>query len=153
MAAFTVEGLDETVAELKRMHQLTGPMAKEMVDEGSKVIADSWRRVIVEKDHVDTGAMHDNVRASEAKVKSGVMTGEIYPRGKDKKGVRNAAKAFLLHYGWEAGKPARGKKGASAKGRKGAYKGDRFVDVVEEECEATVGYVMENVMNRYLKGD
>jgi hypothetical protein len=151
VASFTIYGMDETVAELKRMNELTGPMAKEMVEEGGEAIADSWRRVIVERGHVDTGAMRDNVRAGEAVVKSGVMTGEIYPRGKDRHGVRNAEKAFLLHYGWKAGKAARGKKGTKATGRKGSYRGDRFVDVVEDECEATVGYVMENVMNRYIR--
>ncbi|MEG0766085.1 MAG: hypothetical protein RR482_00070 [Clostridia bacterium] len=151
MARFKSVNVDEMADELKRLGQITSPMAMEMIDAGAKIIKDAWKRIIDERGHVKTGAMRDSVEADPPKNNGSSVSSEIYPRGKDKKGVRNAEKAFLLHYGWEAGKPTRGKEGG--KGHKGAHKGDHFVDTVENECMDAVGYAMENVRDRYMKGD
>lgn len=153
MARFQSVNVDEMALELMRMGQLTGQMAREMVNEGAEIIAGTWKSVIREVKHVDTSDMVDSVLADGAEQHGGSIVSEIYPRGVDRKGVRNAEKAFLLHYGWKAGKPARGKKGLSAKGRKGAYHGDHFVDIVEKECAEAVDYAMESVVDRYTKGD
>ena len=150
MASFQSVNVDGMAAELQRLGQITRPMARDMVDAGAKVIVHSWKTVIQEKDHIRTRDMVDNIRADEATQHGGAIESEIYPRGVDRKGVRNAEKAFLLHYGWKAGKAARGKKG---KGRKDSYQGDHFVDVVEQECAEAVDYAMESVMNRYLEGE
>ena len=63
----------------------------------------------------------------------GGATAEVYPQGKDRKGVRNAEKAFLLHYGW------------------GQKNGDHFVDQIEREAEEPAVEAMEAVMDRYVK--
>lgn len=48
----------------------------------------------------DTGEMIKNVRATKKRSKESEIAGMvIYSRGTDKKGVRNAEKEFLLHYG------------------------------------------------------
>lgn len=153
MARFQTVNADEMALELMRQGQLTGEMAREAVNEGAKIIADTWQAVILEVDHVDKRDMLNSVQADDAHQSGGAVVSEIYPRGADRKGVRNAEKAFLLHYGWKAGKPARGKKGDTAKGRKGAYTGDHFVDTVEKECAEAVGYAMESVVDRYTKGE
>lgn len=153
MARFQSVDVDDMARELMRLGQATGPMAREMVNEGAGVIADTWKSVIREIPHVDRQDMLDSVQAEEARQSGGAIVSEIYPRGKDRKGVRNAEKAFLLHYGWKAGKPARGKKGAKAKGRKGTHQGDHFVDTVEKECAEAVDYAMESVADRFTKGE
>ena len=153
MARFQSVNVDEMARELMRLGQVTGSMAREMVNEGAEIIADTWKNVIREMPHVDKGDMLNSVQADEARQSGGATVSEIYPRGKDRKGVRNAEKAYLLHYGWKAGKPARGKKGEKAKGRKGAYQGDHFVDTVEKECAEVVDYTMERVIDRYTKGE
>ena len=153
MARFQSVNVDEMARELMRLGQVTGTMAREMVNEGAGIIADTWKNVIREMPHVDKGDMLNSVQADEPRQSGGAIVTEIYPRGKDRKGVRNAEKAYLLHSGWKAGKPARGKKGAKAKGRKGAYKGDHFVDTVEKECAEAVDYAMESVVDRYTKGE
>ena len=153
MARFQTVNVDEMAQELMLMGQLTSQMALEAVNEGAEIIAGTWKSVIREVKHVDYGDMVDSVRADGAEQHGGSVVSEIYPHGADRKGVRNAEKAFLLHYGWKTGKPARGKKGTKSKGRKGAYKGDHFVDIVEEECAAAVDYAMESVVDRYTKGD
>ena len=151
MAKFQTVNVDEMARELKRLGQATAPMAREMVAEGAAVIAFAWKRVIGELRHVDTGDMQESVRADEPAQHGGAIESEIYPRGVDKKGVRIAAKAFMLHYGWKAGKAARGRK--DSKGRKDTNTGDHFVDTVEQECAEAVDYAMEIVMNRHMKGD
>ena len=62
-----------------------------------------------------------------------VSAKEIYPQGKDRKGVRNAEKAFILHYGKSGQAPT------------------RFVDAVEEAAEDKAVSAMENVFNNYLE--
>jgi len=151
MAKFQSVNVDEIARELQRLGQVTSPMAREMVAQGAQVLVTTWKSVIRELRHEDSGDMLESVRADEPTQSGGQTVSETYPRGVDKKGVRNAEKAFLLHYGWKAGKPARGKK--NSKGRIGAYKGDHFVDTVEAECAETVPYVMEAVMNQYTEGD
>ncbi len=126
-------------------------MAKEMVNEGAKVIAQTWKSIIREVRHIDTGDMLESVSADEAEQNGGTTASEIYPHGVDRKGVRNAEKAFLLHYGWKAGQAARGKK--TGKGRKDTHQGDHFVDTIENDCGEAVEYAMEVVMDRYLKGE
>ena len=58
---------------------------------------------------------------------------EVYPQGKDKKGIRNAEKAYILHYG------------------KSTKKGTRFVDNINTKAEATSYIAMQDVFNNYLK--
>jgi hypothetical protein len=151
VARFQSVNVDEMARELSRLGQVTAPMAREMVAEGAKVLVGTWKSVIRELKHVDTGDMADSVQADEPAQQGGATVAEIYPRGVDRKGVRNAEKAFLLHYGWQAGKAARGKK--KSKGRKDTHTGNHFVDTVEQECADAVDYAMESVMNRYMKGD
>lgn len=151
MARFQSVNVDDMARELQRLGQATRPMARDMVAEGAQVLVTTWKRVIRTLRHVDTGEMEASVRADEPTQSGGRTVSETYPRGVDKKGVRNAEKAFLLHYGWQAGKAARGKK--KSKGRKTSHMGDHFVDTVEAECADAVDEAMEAVLNRYVKGD
>lgn len=151
MARFQSVNVDEMARELQQLGKVTAPMAREMVDAGAAVIAGTWKSVISKIRHVDTGDMLESVRADEARQYGGSIVSEIYPRGVGRNGVRNATKAFLLHYGWRAGRAARGK--TKSKGRKDTHTGDHFVDTVENECGEAVDYAMEVVMNRYTEGD
>ena len=67
------------------------------------------------------------------KTDGGVKYIDIYPQGKDRKGVRNAEKAFLLHYGTSKIKPT------------------RWVDEAESRGEAYALPAMERVWNQYLE--
>lgn len=151
MAKFQSANVDEMANELRRLGHITGAMAQEMVAEGAEVIADAWRDVIREHDHVESGDMLESVNPTPVQRVAGGVAAEIYPQGMDGNGVRNVEKAFLLHYGWKAGEPRRGKKGEDAKGRKGAYKGDHFVDEVEQRAVDGVDEAMEAVMDRHMR--
>ena len=59
--------------------------------------------------------------------KNGMRCAEIYPLGKDSHGVRNAEKAFILHYG------------------RSNMKGDHFVDNAERIAEQNAVPVMQEI--------
>lgn len=133
MAKFEINGVERVIDELGRMDALTGPMAEEMVDAGARVLVDTWKDVIRSRGHVDTGDMLRSVKAKKPAGSSEVVAREVYPLGKDAKGVRNAEKAFILHYGWKS------------------RQGDHFVDQVEADANEPAVSVMEAVMDKYMK--
>ena len=61
------------------------------------------------------------------------MACEVYPQGVDRKGIRNAEKAFVNHYG--------------ASSRKATH----FVDDAESEAEAPAVEAMANAWDTYFE--
>lgn len=141
MAKFSVNGIDELAAELMEMGQLdNGELVSEILEAGAEVVADEWRKGIENtvKSKADggrgTGEMKDSVAPAKGiKKVDGVSVKEIYPQGKDSKGVRNAEKAFILHYGKSGQAPT------------------RFVDAVEEAAEDKAVEAMEEIFNNFLE--
>ena len=100
MARFNTEGLDDLINEMERLGQNTGPVAEEMVNAAVDVIREEWRKSAEKHGHRDTGAMIKSIGIGPGPVKAGgLLYRDVYPQGKDSKGVRNAEKAFILHYG------------------------------------------------------
>lgn len=100
MAKLSIEGVDELAEQMARMGQLTGRVVDEMLIAGGEQMKHAWLDAIRRFDHVDTGAMLRSVGYSKKpKATDTGKTLEVYPRGKDKQGTRNAEKAFVLHYG------------------------------------------------------
>ena len=105
MARFDTSGLDKLVDEMRRMGQASGAVAEAMVGAAVSVIRDAWKESADAHGLRDTGAMIDSIAAENIQHIGAVVSGDVYPRGKDGKGVRNAEKAFILNYG-KAGFPA-----------------------------------------------
>lgn len=100
MARLNVTGLDEVINDMARMQQMTGKVADAMILTGAAVLREKWQESAQEHGHVDTWAMHDSIYfPKEPKTINGMRMLDVYPQGKDEKGVRNAEKAFILHYG------------------------------------------------------
>ena len=100
MARFDTSGLDGVLAEMKREGELVGPAADAMLMAGAEQVKEAWRRSAEEHGHRATGAMIESIGYPRAPKQAGdVRSIDIYPQGKDAKGVRNAEKAFFLHYG------------------------------------------------------
>ena len=100
MARFNTEGIDDIINEMYRLGEGIGPVADEMCTAAAEEIRDAWKRTAEKHGFRANGDMIDSIgfvnaptRASDVKAK------DIYPIGVDRKGVRNAEKAFLLHYG------------------------------------------------------
>ena len=100
MARFDTPGLDKLILEMQKMGQDSGKVAESMVDAAVGVIRDEWRASAERHDLIDTGAMINSI-GFPAPVQSagGVLYRDVYPQGKDAKGVKNAEKAFINNYG------------------------------------------------------
>lgn len=100
MARFDTSGIDDIIGEMIRLGEDVGPVAEEICTAAAEEIRDAWKRTAEKHGFRANGDMIDSIgfvnaptRASDVKAK------DIYPIGVDRKGVRNAEKAFLLHYG------------------------------------------------------
>ena len=98
MASMDTSGLDDLINQMRRLGQDVGPVADEMLDAAAGIVRDQWKSTAKQYGHVDTGAMVDSVDFP-VKGSARALYRDIYPQGKDAKGVRNAEKAFILHYG------------------------------------------------------
>lgn len=98
MARFETKGLDDLIAALEKDKAIADKAAPEMLAAGGAIIVKGWKDAITKHDLIDTGDMIKSV-APTITVTDHVKKAEIYPQGKDRKGVRNAEKAFVNHYG------------------------------------------------------
>ena len=100
MARFDTSGMDDLIRDMERMGQLSGEVAKVMVEAAAQEIKAAWKESAEDHGLRDTGAMIESIDAPGPVMDFGTALGkDIYPTGKDRKGVRNAEKAFILHYG------------------------------------------------------
>ena len=134
MARFDTSGLDGVLEEMKREGELVGPAADAMLLAGAEQVKEAWRRSAEEHGHRDTGALIDSIGYPRKPKQAGdVRSIDIYPHGKDAKGVRNAEKAFVLHYGTSK------------------MKGSGWVDDADRYSEETAIPAMIQVWDNYKK--
>ena len=105
-----VDGLEQLADELKHLGDNTEDIRTELLALGGEIVAKAWKDEAQERGHVQTGQMLRNIRADKAVRDQESVA--IYPRGwsrttlgkggkeiRRKTPERNAAKAFILHYG------------------------------------------------------
>lgn len=132
MAKFNVTGLELVIKDMHRMGEQSGAVAQEMLQDGASVVVDAWQTAIQSHGHVDTGAMMRAVRPTKIKSAGDMLTITVYPQGKDKRGVRNAEKAFIKNFG-----------------RRHEH-GSGFVTKAENAAEAPAQAAMEAVWDRFI---
>ena len=135
MARFDMTGLDELMKDMERKGQLVGEVADQMIAAGAEEVVNAWKTKAAQFTKSRPRA-HGDMAAS---VKSGgsirggnVTYAEIAPQGTDRKGVRNAEKAFILHYG---------KKG---------YPATHWVDEAEDAAKGPVQQRFEAIWDAFL---
>ncbi len=134
MARFDVSGLDETIEEMKRLGQMTGRTVDAMLMAGAEEVRKAWRQSAEEHRHRDTGDMIASIGfARKPKEIGSIRSINIYPQGKDKRNIRNAEKAFILHYGTTK------------------IRGSRWVDDADKISEQTVVPAMIRVWEQFLQ--
>lgn len=100
MARFDTSGMDDLLADMQRMGENTGPVAEAMTMAAAEVIKGCWQRSAEEHGLRDTGDLIASIGYPQAPTNFGDALGiDVYPQGKDRRGVRNAEKAFIQHYG------------------------------------------------------
>lgn len=129
-------GLDEVYKEMQRAEETTGEVARKMLEVGGQECVRAWKIAIGMHGHAGrgisgrgTGEMVNAV-GIQFKTQNGIRKAEIYPLGKNKRGVRYAEIAFILHYG------------------RSNMKGDRFVDDAERIAEEEAVPAMINIWNQ-----
>ena len=133
MARLTTTGLDETIKELERLGGGIGPAAARMAQAGAEIVSAERRKEAERRKLRRSGSMIDNIRPKPAARGNG-NTMVVYSQGKDEKGVRNAEKEYLEHYGY--------------KGRTGSH----WVDSAEQKAAKPAEDAMENVLDNFIDG-
>ena len=133
MAQMNVTGLDAVIRDMARLGEMTGKAADAMLMAGAAVYQERWKHSAEEHGHVDTGDMVASVGYSGTpKTIEDARTLDVYPQGKDRKGVRNAEKAFILHYG------------------SSSIKGSRWVEDAERDAERPAQEAMADIWDEFV---
>ena len=134
MARFDVEGLAPLIKDMREAGELTGEVADNMLMSSAEIVKQCWLRAAQRKRHRRTGDMIDSIGyANQPTTIDGVRCIDIYPQGTDRKGARNAEKAFVLHYG------------------RGRLTGSKFVDIADKAASPKVQENMEKIWTEHLK--
>ena len=132
MATVMLSGLGKLAKDIEQLADaVSSTLVDEMLDAGAEAAIADWKDGITVAGHVDTGAMRDSVGVARGTKKGRIR--EIYPLGNDKKGVRNATKAYVIHYGTST------------------QLGDRFVDKIEDEVAVDSFLKMQEVFDDELE--
>ncbi len=135
MAQFSGEGFDDLVDDLREKQELFGEAADEVLNAGAAAVADCWKQSAEKHGLRDTGDMIASIKPDKTKETGGVKSIDIYPQGKDRKGVRNAEKAYVNHYGSKK------------------IKATHFVTDAINQAETSAVDAMENAWNERLNNE
>lgn len=100
MSRFDTSGLDALIRDMTRLGQTSGEIAEAMCQAAAAEIRDCWKESAEKHGHRVTGDMIDSIGFKSKPQRIGdVVFQDIFPQGKDDRGIRNAEKAFVLNYG------------------------------------------------------
>ena len=136
MAQFSTDGIDSIAEEMAWMGEAAGETADEMLLAGAEEVKRAWKETAERHGYRETGDMIESIRADKAPKSDAndVRRISVYPRGEDRKGVRNAEKAYLLHHGTSR------------------IRGSHWIEEAEQKALPTVQQVFEDIWDRHLKG-
>ena len=138
MARFSVNGVEMLETQLSRMGR---PMLRQIVEAGAKAAEKRMAENTEKRRHIQNHDMIDSIGNNGIRDYLGGASTEVYPQGDDRKGVRNATKAYVINYG----------KGKNPTKRKKANKtGDKFITGDEEKAEALVYEAMQAESDRLI---
>lgn len=134
MARFDTSGIDQIIADMTSMGQNVGPVADEMCMAAVEEIKKSWKTVADKYGYRDTGDMIESIGYGDTPIRAqAVVYNDVYPMGTDRKGVRNAEKAFILHYG------------------SSSIEGSYWVDEADGESAVPVAERIQQIWDRFIE--
>jgi HK97 gp10 family phage protein len=135
MARFDTTGINDLINEVIRLGDAGQEVGDEMLMAAAKEVKQAWKESAQKHGLKDTGDMIESINyPNQPSDANGIRTIDIYPQGKDRKGVRNAEKAFILHYGSSKLKPT------------------HWVDDADKDAGPKVQEAMEKVFDNFLNG-
>lgn len=137
MARFKVNGIDNVVKDWEKAAQESPELCRRMLDAGALEATSVLKKHIETAKLLDTKKMRDSVKPTKIRWELGGYYCDVYPQGKDGKGVRNAEKAFVNNYG------TTGKRKVPA---------THFFEHATEEMAKAVPDAMERVFHREIGG-
>lgn len=133
MARMITSGIDQFEKELIKMQGDINPLVDVMVMQGAEEMKKARIDAIKKYGHIETGAMIQSVGyAKKPKRVGSAVSIAVYAQGKDKKGVRNAEKEYLSHYG------------------KSKSEGTHWVDEADQKGGEAAFEKMESTMNTFI---
>lgn len=137
MGLLHVEGIDDMTRMLDKISSLDeGKVVEDMLKEGAKDVEKAWTDNIIKRDYRDSRKMLLKVNTGRVKKNQWGRFNTTYPFGVHVRPwgkVRNAAKAFYLHYGFPG------------------YTGTRWVDDVEKDASKTAPDTMQKVFDKFIE--
>lgn len=99
MARFSTDGFNDVINDLAAL-DLSDDELDEVLLAGAEEDKKAWKMAAAMHNLKDSGDMIDSIGFSKKPTKiNGIRSIDIYPQGKDSKGIKNVEKAFYLHYG------------------------------------------------------
>lgn len=133
MARFDVTGLDDVIKSVARLGEEGKAVGDEMLLEAAEEVKQAWKQSATMHQLKDTGDMIASINYPRTPKTAGdVRSIDIYPQGKNRKGVRTAEVAFIQHYG-------------SSK-----IPATHWVDDADEAAGPRVKEAMERVFNNFI---
>lgn len=106
MAQFNVVGFEELEKRLLAREAAVTKAIPAMLEAGAAVLIEAQKREVEQMDIVDKYDLMNSIGATKILRKGESAYTEVFPQGKDRKGVRNATKGFIAQYG-KSNEPAR----------------------------------------------
>lgn len=99
IATFSVSGFEEVEKELLRRSTIASEAVPAMLKAGADVLLKAQQSEISGGGLVRTGDLRNSIGIRKLDTSGITAAAVIGPKGKDRKGVRNAEKGFILEYG------------------------------------------------------
>lgn len=151
MARFDTTGIAPIIKQMEALKLTESDVADDMLMAAAGTVADAWREVAQQLNLKDDGDMIQSIGfPHKPKTVDAVRMIDIYPQGVDRRGIRNAEKAFILNYGTSHTRRYRYKR----KHKK--YPGPGipalgWVDKADDLAAEPVQDIMETVFDNYLR--
>lgn len=156
MARFDMTGFDELLAEMKQLGELSGAVADKMLLAGAEEVKQAWKESAERQNLKDTTDMINSIGYPKSPKTTGdIRQIDIYPQGKDRKGVRNATKAFVLNYGTKGSTSKRAQKRRTKVDKRPGpgIPATHWVDDADTASGPLVIAAMERIWDEHLKGN
>ena len=144
MARMKVDGFE--LAE-NRLAKMGRPMIRQIIEAGAKAAEKRMVENTRARKHVRNSDMLESIGNNGIREYLGGASTEVYPQGDDRKGVRNATKAYVINYG----KGARPYTRRPKKHPRRNLTGDKFITGDEPQTEEAVLQAMQAESDRLIE--